>query len=311
MPRGRPRYCNRVTPGPQAGAQSPSEAPPGPLADLSFALVGPGRVGTSLASWLVARGARQAIVAGKTARLGELSTAGDGLLLIAVPDGELPAVAAALAARRQAPVALHTAGALPAAVLSPLAALGTAIGSLHPLKAFPRALPEVDEAAGVVFGIDGDPPAQVLARRITDAWAARAVPVPPESRALYHFAATLAAGGVVTVLSLACELAGRLELPEPVAEGYLALARGALGSTEARAPQASITGPLARGDAAAVESGFAALTRAAPDLVPAALALAHATLGQVRRNPRAPATYQEVGQTLERLASERRPSPRE
>lgn len=308
---GRPRYCNRVT----RAARQPSA-----LAELSFSLVGPGRVGASLASWLVARGARLRSVAGRglpssdpasgaaelAARLGgravqidELSTAGDGLLLIAVPDGALPGVAEGLAARRQAAVALHTAGAVPAAALSALAG-STAIGSLHPLKAFPRPLPEVAEAAGVVFGIDGDPAAQALASRIADAWEAKVVVIPPQRRLLYHFAATFAAGGVVTLLAAACELAGRLGLPAAVAEGYLELARGALGNVEPASPQAAITGPVARGDAAALAAALDQLGREAPELLPTALAIGRETLRQVQRNSSSNSAYQAVKGALER-----------
>ncbi|HEX5760261.1 MAG TPA: NAD(P)-binding domain-containing protein, partial [Thermoanaerobaculia bacterium] len=78
-----------------------------PLRDLTVALAGPGRVGTSLARWAVAAGARLVAVGtspsgrgGELARelgaeavpAGELASAGLGLLLVAVPDPALPAV---------------------------------------------------------------------------------------------------------------------------------------------------------------------------------------------------------------------------
>ncbi len=277
-------------------------------------------MGTSLASWLAARGAHLQAVAGRglpsgdpapgavelAARLGgravrldELATAGDGLLLIAIPDGALPAVAGGLAAREQAAVALHTAGAVPAAALAVLAG-STAIGSLHPLKAFPHPLPEVAEAAGVVFGIDGDPAAQALATTLAGAWGSQVVVIPPERRLLYHFAATFAAGGVVTLLAAACELAGRLGLPAAVADGYLDLARGALRNVEAASPQAAITGPVARGDARAVTLALDELARAAPDLLPTALAVGLETVRQVQRNSSSNSAYQAVKGALER-----------
>src|SRR5882672_1027417 len=97
-----------------------------PLADLTFTLVGPGRVGRSLAAWAQARGARCVAAAGRNEAPG-LATAGQGLLLLAVPDAALAAVAAGLAARPQAAVALHTAGSLDAEVLAPLRSGGTAV----------------------------------------------------------------------------------------------------------------------------------------------------------------------------------------
>src|SRR4051794_12568957 len=102
-----------------------------PLDGLSFALVGPGRVGTSLARWLLARGARLRGVARRAPSPGgsalprwarpagavattidALESGGLDLLLLAVPDPQLPGVVAALASRPQAAVALHTSGPL-------------------------------------------------------------------------------------------------------------------------------------------------------------------------------------------------------
>jgi len=222
-----------------------------PLAELTFSLVGPGRVGRSLTAWAEAQGARCLAIAGREGVAG-LSTAGQDLLLLAVPDGALAQVALELAARPQAAVALHTSGSQDAEVLAPLRGVGmtggTAVGSLHPLKAFPQPLPDPDQAHGVFFALDGDPPARVLAHRLAAAWGAEAGEVPAAARTLYHFAATLAAGGVVTLLAAGEEIAARLGLPAAVVRGYLELSRGAVAAaTDAHAACRSVatalTGP--------------------------------------------------------------------
>jgi predicted short-subunit dehydrogenase-like oxidoreductase (DUF2520 family) len=257
----------------------------GALSGLTFSLVGPGRVGGSLASWAEAAGARLAGVAGR-GRVAGLSTAGQDLLLLAVPDGALPEVAAELAGRPQARVVLHTSGSLPAAVLAPLRDLpsGSAVGSLHPLKAFPRPLPDPAEARGVLFAVDGDPAARALAHRLAAAWGGVPADVPPAARTLYHLAASLTAGGVVTLLALADELAGRLGLPPEVGRGYLELARGAVAAALAGGPAgAALTGPVARGDAATFLRQLAALDELAPEKVPLVLHLARETLRQEAR----------------------------
>lgn len=215
-------------------------------------------MGTSLAGWTAAAGGRL----GSTARRGEagaLATAGEDLLLIAVPDPVLPEVAAELARGRrgQAAVVLHTSGSQDAAVLAPLREAGSAIGSLHPLKAFPRPLPDPGEARGVFFAVDGDPAAVALAHRLATAWGGTSAEVAPAARPLYHLLASVAAGGVVTLLSAVEELAGRLGLPPAVVGGYLELARGAVAAAaEAHAAgspvPAALTGPVARGDSVTV-----------------------------------------------------------
>jgi predicted short-subunit dehydrogenase-like oxidoreductase (DUF2520 family) len=250
-----------------------------PLAGLSFCLVGPGRVGTSVASWAVARGAGLIAVAGRRAeaaaevasRLGgrgvaleELESAGTGMLLVAVADGAIGEVAELLARRPQAPVALHTSGALGASALAPLERAGSATGTLHPLRAFPRPLPDPVAAAGTFFALDGAPEAQALGARLAAAFGGSAGIVPEAARELYHLAASVAAGGTATLVASAAELSRSLGLPPGVARGYLELARGALGELALEAERAesaerggqpgrpemgrAITGPVARGD---------------------------------------------------------------
>jgi predicted short-subunit dehydrogenase-like oxidoreductase (DUF2520 family) len=262
-----------------------SMAPMGaPLAGLRFSLAGPGKVGSSLARWAVAAGAEMVAAAGRGS-LDRLETAGQDLLLLALPDAALLPAAAVLARRPQAAVALHTSGSLDASVLAPLRAAGSAVGSLHPLKAFPEPLPDPAEARGVFFAVDGDPAARELAKRLAAAWGGVPGEVPPAARPLYHFAATLAAGGVVTLLAAAGEIAGRLGLPEAVTRGYLELARGAVAAAgrtlDADRPlAAAITGPVARGDAATMARQLAALQASAPDALPLAHAIARETLRQ-------------------------------
>lgn len=258
-----------------------------PLAGLSFSLLGPGRVGRSLAAWAEARGARCVETVGRSG-LPRLTTAGQDLLLLAVPDGALAGAAAALARRPQAAVALHTAGSLGADVLTPLRAAGTAVGSLHPLKAFPHPLPDLEQARGVFFAVDGDPAARDLAFRLAHAWEAEPGEVPSAARTLYHFAATLAAGGVVTLLSVGEEIAARLDLPEAVVRGYMELCRGAVAAAAAAhqsgEPLATaLTGPAARGDRATIERQLEALAGVAPEKVPLVLELARESLRQRER----------------------------
>ena len=275
-----------------------------PLRGLTFSVAGPGRVGQSLAAWLEACGGRRIAAAGR-AGLPELATAGQDLLLVAVPDPALPAVAAELARRPQAAVALHTSGSLDAEALAPLRAAGSAVGTLHPLKAFPHPLPDLELARGVFFAVDGDPPARDLAFRCAAAWDAEAAEVPAGVRSLYHFAATFAAGGVVTLLAAAEEIAGRLGLPEAVTRGYLELCKGAVAAAaeaqaEGRPLGAALTGPVARGDRDTVARHLAALRDLAPEKLPLTRALARETLRQRERGSGTGPGHREVLEELER-----------
>ena len=268
-----------------------------PLAGLRFSLAGPGRVGSSLARWAIAAGAELDTVAGRraggpawpggpeVAPLHALASSGQDLLLIAVGDGAIAEVAGELGRRPQARVALHTSGILDAAALADLRQAGSAVGSLHPLKAFPEPLPDPAEARGVFFATDGDPAARDLAGRLAAAWEGFSAEVPADSRVLYHFAATLAAGGVTTLLAAAAEIAAQLGLPAAVTRGYLELAKGALAAAaQALATghpvAAAITGPAARDDRDTLARHLEALGRLAPGKLPLAMFLTLETLHQ-------------------------------
>jgi predicted short-subunit dehydrogenase-like oxidoreductase (DUF2520 family) len=285
----------------------------GELAGLTVSIAGSGRVAASLAGWLRACGATvaavgfhrrreaaAAIAAGgaRVVPLAELASAGQDLLLVAVADPALDAVAAQLAARPQARVALHVAGSRGASALAPLAAGGSAagvsaagvsaagvssIGTLHPLKAFPRPLPAPAAARGVMFAVDGDAAAVALAERLARAWGGVPRRVAEAERPLYHLGATLAAGGVVTLLAAAERIATAAGLPREVLAGYLELARGALaaagdelaaGGTFADA----ITGPAARGDRATVERQLRDLAAREPGVAELAALVAREAL---------------------------------
>lgn len=267
-----------------------SEERSGELAGLRVALVGPGRVGTSLVHWVRACGARVEMVAGRTERsregvaaavearpvpLGELSSGTCDLLLVAVSDAALDGVARELALRPQAAVVLHTAGARGASALSPLPR--ATAGAFHPLKAFPAPLPELGEAAGTFFALDGPPDALALGRRLARAFGGSAEVVTEAERPLYHLAASVAAGGVATLVASAVSLAGELGLPAAVGRGYLRLASGALdrlapatdrsaGADRVSTPTlgGAITGPVARGDFTTFARQMEALDAAGP-----------------------------------------------
>jgi predicted short-subunit dehydrogenase-like oxidoreductase (DUF2520 family) len=244
---------------PQDGASSPSGTS---LSGLRLALVGPGRVGTTLAAWSALRGACLLRVGARgvgrrpdAVPLDGFESADCDLLLVAVSDGALAEVATGLAGRPQAPVVLHTSGSLGTSVLSPLAE-ASSTGCFHPLKAFPRPLPtaaDLERSAGTFYALDGPPAAVALGERLAAAFGGVSGVVPEAARDLYHLGATVAAGGVATLVVSAGELASGLELPPDAAaavrRGYLELARGALGALgDAEGSPAAITGPLARGD---------------------------------------------------------------
>lgn len=279
---------------------------------MRLAVLGAGRVGLSLAAWTRAAGGEvTALLARSPARAATraaelldpppparpIETFVDepveaDVLLIAVSDPALAEVADRLAARLEAAsasfgstawpgarVVLHTSGLFDRRILEPLATCGLATGSLHPLCAFPSALAAPRPHA--VYAVDGAPAALEAATHLAHAFGGRAVEIDGSRRLLYHAGATLAAGGVTTLLAVAEELVERLELPAAVIDGYLDLAQGALEAARTRRPvAAAITGPAARGDTEVVERQLQAFGEVAPEHAQLVRTLAESTRRQ-------------------------------
>jgi predicted short-subunit dehydrogenase-like oxidoreductase (DUF2520 family) len=269
-------------------------------------------VGTSFAWWLHSLGAERVRVAGRRPPIHplpgtvawcpveELESDDLDLLLIAVSDPALGAVARQLARRPQASVALHVSGHHDAHILTPLARASTAIGSLHPLRAFPTPCRDIDQARGGVFAIDGQPAALDLARGLATALGGRPFEISGTRRLAYHLAASLAAGGVMTVLAAAEELAAAAGLSDDILPAYLDLAQGAMQQARDRAGiertgiertgpstafAGAITGPMARDDQPVIERQRHALENLAPRLLPLFDTLTSETRRQAARGP--------------------------
>ena len=251
-----------------------------PLAAFRALVVGRGRVGGSLGRWIEAAGGSARYDTARTPpsldllrRVSEFD-----VLLFTVPDEVLGRVAGQFAASG-ARVALHSSGSQSAEALAALRPAGTSVGSMHPLWAF--AGPEPQPPPNLVFGVDGDPAALAVARRLASAFGAAAAEIPAEHRLLYHLCATWAAGGAASVVATAADLSRRLGLPVELGEGWRALATGAIASLSPLRLDDGLTGPTARGDVELVLRQWEALAAAAPESLALARELSRATLDRV------------------------------
>ncbi|HEV2615275.1 MAG TPA: Rossmann-like and DUF2520 domain-containing protein [Candidatus Acidoferrales bacterium] len=233
----------------------------------TVAIVGAGRVGRALGRSLRARGwhigavvtrsaatARSAIRAigggqphgGATRRVLDAD-----VVLIATPDDCIRDVAAKLARAGgeewRGKVVLHTSGALDDRVLEPLARLGAATGTMHPLQTFSgRGVPLLE---GVAFAIQGHGRAQQAARRIARALGGAPVKLRRASKPAYHAAGTFAAPYLLTLVEAATRILMRAGFSRRRAQSVLLpLIRQTLANYERLGARKAWTGPVARGD---------------------------------------------------------------
>jgi len=225
----------------------------------SIAIVGRGRLGRALFAALAETGAA---VRGP---LGRGEPAGPAeLILLCVPEPELAAASAAIGS---GPLVGHCSASASLDLLAPHERFVA-----HPLMTVTTAGARF---AGAACAIDGSSPrALTAARELADALGMSPIHVPPDRRALYHAAASMASNFLITLeaaaerLGAACgvDRAGLAPLVRASAENW-----AMLGAAEA------LSGPIARGDDLTVSRQRAAVAGAAPELLPMWDALAGAT----------------------------------
>jgi predicted short-subunit dehydrogenase-like oxidoreductase (DUF2520 family) len=147
----------------------------------AVAIIGPGRVGLTLARALVLSGS-SVNVCGRTSRplpapLPPLhlewadAIAVAAVVVIAVPDDAVMAVATRLKSEgliRDDQTVIHTSGRLDAEALAPLIGSGAALGSWHPLQTLVAPDGEPDALTGAPAALEGDPRAVAAARVLAE-----------------------------------------------------------------------------------------------------------------------------------------------
>ncbi len=190
------------------------------------------------------------------------------LIVLAVPDDAIPVLAGELH-MYSGQAMIHTSGALGAEVLEPAMAAGTQVGAFHPLVAFADTERAVAALRGATVAIEGDEQLAGLLADMAEAIGATAVRLLPGTKAAYHAAAVLAAGGIVALLDAIAELGKVAGLDEAGAlQIYGGLIEQTLGNARALGISRALTGPMTRGDVGTLRRHLAALGRHAPDALP-------------------------------------------
>jgi len=237
---------------------------------MNIALIGTGRLGTSLGRALAGRGfkiaalydrnpaavrrARRIIGRGRPAKSCAAACRAADLTLLCVPDGELAATALELAlagVEWKPKIVLHTSGALSSAVLAPLRCEGAATGSFHPAQSFARPDTPPSAFAGTAIVVEGDRRAAAAGRAMAAALGGRILRLRAADKVRYHAACSVASNLFVSLFDLAVALLEEAGVPSRQAEAaLLPLVEGTLANIRALGRDKALTGPIARGDAA-------------------------------------------------------------
>ena len=182
--------------------------------------------------------------------------------MLAVTDDAIADVAAALAQSTpvEGAVVFHCSGAKTSGELDALRRAGAVVASVHPVRSFADPTAVAAAFDGTFCGVEGDAAALAILLPAFEAIGARPVRIDPAAKTVYHAAAVFASNYVVTVMDAALRAYEAAGIPADVArELARPLATETLANVLRLGPEAALSGPIARGDAATVARQHAAV----------------------------------------------------
>lgn len=243
---------------------------------MRILLVGPGRAGMSLAMATVAAGHDVVAVVGRTVESSERGAAmvdsvpltmgralpEADLLLIAVRDGAIAAVASGLAGDVAGiEAAVHVSGLTSVAALGRLRDAGLNVGSFHPLQTLPTPEAGAARLAGAFIAVTAESPLQQQLEALAVDLGATPFLLEDTAKPLYHAGAAAAANFPLAALAMAADMFAEAGVPWAAARP---LVEAVVANAFELGPRAALTGPVARGDTETVAAQLRAVEAGTP-----------------------------------------------
>jgi len=262
----------------------------------SFAVIGAGAVGTSLAALLQDAGCELKGFSTRTEeslqasrdfldlpgdvgrrRIGSWCGAVD-LLLITVPDDRIRPVAEELACEdliTKQTLVVHCSGAHTARdLLEDLASSDVPVGSFHPLQTVPDPRSGVKSIPGSWVAVGGSDEVTAQLENLARKLDCSPVVIPEDKRPLYHASAVVACNLTIALFSIAGDLMkdAAKDLDEPLAP-LRPLVEQSIRNVFEKGPEEALTGPALRGDRDTLHSHVNALGDLDPEFIEPYMAL--------------------------------------
>lgn len=203
------------------------------------------------------------------------------LLLLAVPDDALGALASGLASAatlRRGTLVAHTSGAHGVGVLNPLTEIGGLPLALHPVMTFTGTDVDLQRLDGAAWGVTSDEVLRPVAETLVIEMGGEPAFIADELRPLYHAGLAFAANHLVTLVTQAADLLETAGVEQP--QRMLGPLLGAALDNALRSGDRALTGPVARGDAGTVAAHLQTLVDHAPETLDAYIAMGRLTAGR-------------------------------
>jgi predicted short-subunit dehydrogenase-like oxidoreductase (DUF2520 family) len=234
---------------------------------MNVLIIGRGRVGRALRRSLESSEQHAVVAAGRRWKPSSVQRA--NAVVLAVSDDSIETVAEKVAPDLSpSATVLHCAGARGTEELASCEMRGAAVGVMHPLVSFPskRGNPSLRDTT---FTVNGSRRAIATSRLLAQACGARIV-VAQTDDVSYHAAAALVANGAAALAFVSVGVLERLGFDKRAAERAIGGLLKSVGeNVQSLGVPGALTGPIARGEAAAVANHRLALRRVRRDALSA------------------------------------------
>ncbi len=201
------------------------------------------------------------------------------VVLLAVPDDAIAQVCDEVApVLESGDTVAHVSGSVGLGALDSASRAGARTLSVHPLQTCPSVEAALERIPGCPIAVTArDEEGYALGERIAADMGGRPFRLDDEAKPLYHAAAVFASNFFVAVTAMGVDLLRDAGIDEPLAK-LMPLQLATLQNLESTGPDSSLTGPAVRGDRGTVARHLEALETAAPQAIPAYIALTDVAL---------------------------------
>jgi len=272
------------------------------MSQKTVAIIGAGRVGSSIGFLLARSGYAVTAVAAQSAASAERALAfigggesvtdvvkasGADIVFITTPDRTIRDVCGEIArggGLKPGSVVVHMSGAHSLDLLDPAKGAGASRAVVHPLQSVPSMEQGVKNLPGSYFRIEADPQALQTARDLVKALGGIELVMPKwtpdgHSAALYHAGAVAVSNYFVALVDYGLKFYEALGAEKQEAlKAVLPLIKGTLANIETLGVPGALTGPIVRGDVETVQGHVEAMRDRAPELLDLYRALAKHTV---------------------------------
>ena len=150
-------------------------------------------------------------------------------------------------------IVFHMSGATPSGDLKPVKGCGALVASVHPIKTFTDARLAVQTFPGTFCGAEGDAGALAVLKPAFEKVGAKVFEIAPELKPVYHAGGVFACNYLVALIEAALRAHEKAGIPRAASLKALEpMVRETVDAIFEKGPEKALTGPISRGDVAAV-----------------------------------------------------------